>query len=81
LGSHGAAKTQGSLRMTDQPGVLSECDLQTFDRCIREASLLGEQMAQLLKHPGHKFTDDISSPLNPEERVIRLLRIVPKQNR
>lgn len=68
-------------RMSDRSGVLCECDWQTFDGCIREASLLGEQMAQLLKHPVDKAADDISSPLKPEGRVIRLLRMVPKQNR
>jgi len=67
--------------MTDQPGVLSECDLQTFDRCIREANLLGEQMAQLLKHSVDKAADNISARLKPEGRVIHLLRLVPKQNR
>jgi hypothetical protein len=68
-------------RMTDRSGVLSECDWQTFDRCIREANLLGSQMAQLLKHPVDKAADDIASALNPEGQVIRLLRMVPKQNR
>lgn len=68
-------------RMADRSGVLSECDWQTFDRCIREANLLGKQMAQLLKHQGGKAADDISPPLKPEGRVIRILRMVPKRNR
>ena len=67
-------------RMTDRPGVLSECDLQTFDRCIREASLLGEQMAQLLKLPVDKAIDTLSSTINPQGRVIRLLRALPKRD-
>lgn len=67
--------------MTDRSGVLSEWDWQTFDGCIREASLLGEQMAQLLKHPVDKAADDISYPLKPEGRVMRFLRMVPKQHR
>ena len=67
--------------MSDRSGVLSECDWQTFDGCLGEASLLGKQMAQLLKHQADKAADDISSPLKPEGQVIRLLRMVPKRNR
>ena len=62
--------------MTDRSGILSEWDWQTFDGCIRDASLLGEQMAQLLKNPVDIAADDSSSPLNLEGRVIRLLRMV-----
>ena len=68
-------------RMCDRSGALNECDWQTFDGCIRQTSLLGEQMAQLLKNPVDIAADDISSPLNLEGRVIRLLRMVPKLNR
>lgn len=67
--------------MTDRSNILSECDWQTFDGCLGEASALGEQMAQLLEHPENKAADDVSSPLKPEGRVIRLLRMVPKRNR
>ena len=67
--------------MSDRSGVASECDWQTFDGCIRQTILLGEQMAQLLKRPTDIATDDNSSPLNSEGRVIRLLRMVPKQKR
>jgi len=70
-----------SDRMSDRSGVLSKWDWQTFDGCIREASLLGEQMAQLLKHQAGKAADDILPTLKPEARVIRLLRMVPKRNR
>ena len=65
---------------SDRSGVASECDWQTFDGCVRQTILLGEQMAQLLKRPTDIATDDPSSPLNSEGRVIRLLRMVPKQN-
>ncbi len=68
-------------RMGDRSGVVNECDWQTFDGCIRQTILLGEQMAQLLKRPTDIATDDNSSPLNSEGRVIRLLRMVPKQKR
>ena len=68
-------------RMCDRSGVLNECDWQIFDGCIRQTSLLGEQMAQLLKNPVDIAADDRSSPLNLEGRVIRLLRMVPKLNR
>jgi hypothetical protein len=67
--------------MTDRSGVSSECDWQTFDGCIRDASLLGELMAQLLKPPADKAADDILPPLKPEGPVIRLLRMVPKPHR
>lgn len=68
-------------RMSDRSGILCKYDWQTFDGCIRQTSLLGEQMAQLLKKPVDIAADDISSPLNSEGRVIRLLRMVPKLNR
>ena len=67
--------------MTDRSNIISECDWQTFDGCIRQASLLGEQMAQLLKNPVDIAADDTSSPLNLEGRMIRLLHMVPKLNR
>ena len=67
--------------LTDRSNILSECDWQTFDGCLGEANLLGEQMAQLLKHPVDKAADDIAFPLEPEGQVIRLLRMVPKRHR
>ena len=68
-------------RMCDRSGALNESDWQTFDACIRQTSLLGEGMAQLLKNPVDIAADDLSPPLNLEGRVIRLLRMVPKLNR
>ena len=67
-------------RMSDRSGFLYVWDWQTFDGCLGEAKLLGEQMAQLLNHPAGKVADDVLSPLKPEGRVIRLLRLVPKRN-
>ena len=67
--------------MSDRSGVASECDWQSFDGCVRQTILLGEQMAQLLNRPTDTATDDNSSPLSSEGRVVRLLRMVPKQKR
>jgi len=69
------------IRMSDRFGVLDDRDWQTFDGCFRQTILLGEHMAQLLKLPTDITTDDTSAPLESEGRVIRLLRMVPKQKR
>ena len=68
-------------RMSDRSGIPDERDWQTFDGCLRQTILLGEHMAQLLKRPTDITTDDTSPPLESEGRVIRLLRMVPKQKR
>ena len=39
-------------RMSDRSAALNECDWQSFDDCIGQTSLLGEQMAQRIEEPG-----------------------------